>query len=591
MPTSDATSTPVANFLAAAHSFEGINSLDSARGQEMLSYAHRTYYRGAWCAVFVMACAGKAGILGTIIADTWEDAPDVLLVTENDLGGVFIEGPAVNGGVAVIPEPGDLVTFSWHPPAYTGREHADHIGIVDHAADGRLYTIEGNSGGAVRCKDYALDDYRINMYVRPDWTGNGVVISDTSESDSSTTVVGPLYDSQNDRHDMTLRQVGYLDNDYKLSNSNSSIGISVINYTTMLGELYDMFAPYSQYKISVDTSQLPENTRIAVDYFLKLNYSASSASALVGCLKTYSGLQPAFVEDFGTIGKSIQRIQGIAAWNNKRWEWVNSRLSKDDLYMLSPQLSCVSDELDKDYPALVNMLKPMGLSILAVQQATMLIMNTYNDYFPMKVEDAKDTAVEIYNMLVITKTHLTGSISDLRDQNGNKLEAQYCVEIPSDLPQTGILDYYTSYSKYYLDHWYYEPKKLATMWGEQGFPSDKAIATIGGYYCVAVIEAKFGHVGDVLVVTLSNGAEFPAIIADTKGSDAKSEWGHVYGGNVSIIEWERVKTDEWGYILTGWDLAATDVDYSWNTEWLSENWPDWWKQDVSKITNYGSYFG
>ena len=117
------------------------------------------------------------------------------------------------------------------------------------------------------------------------------------------------------------------------------------------------------------------------------------------------------------------------------------------------------------------------------------------------------------------------------------------------------------------------------MWADQGFPCDKGIATIGGYYCVAV-RPKFGACGDVLVVTLEGGKSFSAIICDEKGEDAGSEWGHVKGGGkISLIEWERVKTKN-GKVVTE-NVKGSDVD--------SRGFGDWYGKKVLSIANYGKY--
>jgi len=61
--------------------------------------------------------------------------------------------------------------------------------------------------------------------------------------------------------------------------------------------------------------------------------------------------------------------------------------------------------------------------------------------------------------LIITQTRVMGSLNNLIDMDGNRLSAQFSVSIPSDLPQTGIIDDYTSYSAWFpgnaavYDHW------------------------------------------------------------------------------------------------------------------------------------------
>lgn len=561
-------------FLAAAVHFLGIESLDSELGRELLDYAGFPGFNGAWCAVFVMGCAGKAGILNEVIArDPYAYAIEVQRLTVDDCGGTWIEGPAVNGGVAVTPMPGDLITFGW-TSYYTGYEHASHIGIVESVSDGQVHTIEGNTSGTSARRSYDLAYDCINMYVRPDWSRVG-------DSVSSGGILGPLYKTRNDRHDMTIRQVGYLNNNYALSDVVSPIGISVINYTSLLGDLYELFAPTLQNRVVVDTSHLQGNEKISVDFFLSKGYSASAASAITGCLKKYSKIQTSFSLDLGMVNNIIQRLQGIAAWNNEKFQWVKDRLGYDNRYDLTGQLQCLADELDLEFKSLVQQIKYKPLDIVSINQAVTLFIHEYNAYFdnPKSVEDAKEYAVEIYNKLIITQNSVIGNVDNLQDESGNILNAMYSVLIPTDLDQTGIIDDYTSYSHYY--HIWSAgtvQRALADTWAYQGFPHDKGVALIGGYYCVAV-RPKFGDVGDVIVVTLEDDISFSAIICDEKGEDAGSEWGHVKGNGVSIIEWERIVTYN-GEVQTDYP-GATMVD--------ALGFDDWLGKEVVSITNYGQY--
>lgn len=60
------------------------------------------------------------------------------------------------------PQPGDQIFFG--PIA-----DSNHTGIVTKVEDGRVYTVEGNSGDAVKAHSYALTNSRINGYGRPRW--------------------------------------------------------------------------------------------------------------------------------------------------------------------------------------------------------------------------------------------------------------------------------------------------------------------------------------------------------------------------------------------------------------------------------------
>ena len=108
-------------------------------------------------------------------------------------------------------------------------------------------------------------------------------------------------------------------------------------------------------------------------------------------------------------------------------------------------------------------------------------------------------------------------------------------QIPSDVKQTGIIANYTQ--NYGTRGWVYDQGKLAKAYKAAGSQADGNMATINGRYMVAV-SPRFGKVGDNIDIQLANGKVIHAVIADVKGSDATSSWGHVIGGGVDVVEWE-----------------------------------------------------
>ncbi len=565
-------------FLDAAKYFIGLkesgnNTFKDPRGREMLSLYGNVNYASAWCAVFVSACAQKAGIAGTLIkkqsAAGWLQESTVLYCN-----GKWVDGPYINGGKAVTPLPGDIISFG--NAGYHGHGHATHVGIVEYVEDGKVHTIEGNTSDQCMRKSYSLSYSAINCYVRPDWAKVGDDITSYLATAGQLTL-GPLYQNRNDRHDMTLRQVGYLNTNYELSNTASGLAISVINYTSVLGDIYNMLAPATISSIQVDTSQLTGNYKIAMDYLLKVGFSASSAAALVGCMQEYSGVNPSFYKQLA----NNLSLRGICAWDKYKIDTLKSRLDYDWMRDLSGQLEFFTYDLENNFGVLFLLIKNQALDSTNVTNVVNEVMSVYNNYYRYKVriEEAKTYALEIYNKLIITRTQVVGGVSNLKDQNGNPLSAKYSVPIPNSVSQTGIIDDYTSYSAWY-SRWHKSSpqRKLANMWRDQGYPSDKGVATIGGYYCVAV-RPKFGSCGEVIVITLEGGKSFSAIICDEKGDDAGSEWGHKKsGGKISLIEWQRVKTKN-GKVVTG--TSFTDVD--------KNGFGDWYGKKVTNITNYGKY--
>lgn len=596
-------------FLSAADYFLGATPGD-ALYNEMCNYAGYSGYSGAWCAVFVLGCAGKAGVLNSVIAgDSW--AADVLLQTADECGGEFFEGPGCNGGVAVTPSPGDLVTFSWDDDHF-GTEHASHVGIVNYVSDGYVHTYEGNTSGTSAERKYSLSYECINMYVRPDWSRVGDDVSDypgyTGGKSSNGGKKGssggsggytPLYTSQkNDRHDMTLREVCYMDNSYQLTNMPTNMAVSIMNYTTLLRNLYDYLNVGANSggdggtSTNVDTSNLAgmhgdNNIKNAVDYLLDKNYSASGACGVVGCLITYSVCQPTYSRRLA----NGSYLEGIGAWESDQVAESKQRSGSYGWNInLSGQMDYLLFDLNRGHKELVDKIWNIDLGSVQAMDAAKAMVLEYNKHYLLTsdTEDAQNNAKELYDALIFTQTNTYGGGKDLRDIDGRELSPQFTIDIPADVEQTGIILEWLSYSQYYdgppPNTWGAgtPERELADNWAYQGFPYDRSIALVGGYYCVAV-KPRFGAVGDVIVVTLENGESFAAIIADHKGDDATSEWGHMHGSGVSIIEWCAIVTYD-GKVQTGSEGAGSvyiDLD--------ADDLGSWYGQDVTSITNYGSY--
>ena len=118
--------------------------------------------------------------------------------------------------------------------------------------------------------------------------------------------------------------------------------------------------------------------------------------------------------------------------------------------------------------------------------------------------------------------------------------------IPAGLQQSGICPWdYTIYP-YWYTRWSSSTtqRQVANLWNAKGRTSDHGIATIDGYYLVAV-GSYFGSCGDIISFTLEGGIKLNCIVADEKNAGDSS--GSVYGhwqdypaSGWSIIEWESM---------------------------------------------------
>lgn len=119
-------------------------------GKEMHEIQPRNMdYPAAWCDCFVDWCMVKAfGV---------EKAREVLCGDFDDY---------TYNSVALYKKAG-----RWTHTAARGHQiffgGSGHTGLVEKVVGGRVYTIEGNAGDEVRCKDYALNDSRIIGYGMP----------------------------------------------------------------------------------------------------------------------------------------------------------------------------------------------------------------------------------------------------------------------------------------------------------------------------------------------------------------------------------------------------------------------------------------
>ena len=106
-----------------------------------------------WCAAFAMNLMRDHGVLDLDGLKNPNYCPEIKNWASSK--GNYGQAGKYN------PKPGDAILFDWERNGET-----DHIGIVEKVVDGKVYTIEGNSGDAVRRKTYPLNSGVIDGYVK-----------------------------------------------------------------------------------------------------------------------------------------------------------------------------------------------------------------------------------------------------------------------------------------------------------------------------------------------------------------------------------------------------------------------------------------
>ncbi len=117
--------------------------------------------RVPWCACFVSWCANECGYIDTGVIPKFAGCV-------NGVNWFRERGQWADNSAE--PTPGMIIFFDWDSPdGESGPQDglSDHVGIVEKVENGRVYTIEGNSGDSCRRRDYPLGYYEILGYGIP----------------------------------------------------------------------------------------------------------------------------------------------------------------------------------------------------------------------------------------------------------------------------------------------------------------------------------------------------------------------------------------------------------------------------------------
>ena len=115
--------------------------------------------RVEWCACFVSWCANECGYIDAGIIPKFAGCVN---------GVNWFKKRGQWAGNDIQPTPGMIIFFDWDDPDKGGQDGlSDHVGIVERVENGRVYTIEGNSGDSCRENGYPLGYYQILGYGVP----------------------------------------------------------------------------------------------------------------------------------------------------------------------------------------------------------------------------------------------------------------------------------------------------------------------------------------------------------------------------------------------------------------------------------------
>lgn len=525
----------------------------------------------AWCAAFVVAVGLQVGgIIGKIIYNSFSVTAMVSEGVKHDYG-TFIKGAFF--GTPSTPNPGDLIVFRWNNKAsYSSKSDyfADHVAIVREVRNGTIYTVEGNSSDRVKCHQYAISNPCISGYFRPRWSTIGGTTSSSSVSYSGV----DIYDTQSTNEDAAMREVAYVTPQGKPSISVANIKLSVINYTSALAALIKLPSDVLDVVAStkVDTSRLSmKNAKTICDYLLNKNFTAAQAVGIMANMRAESGLQPSAVNPSSF-------ASGLCQWYAGRRTAMISHVGSNWQNNLSGQLDYLWYELNSSEKSAYNALK--AITELS-EDAAVKCSDTFCKYFERPGNNESVYAIrrtyarEFWKQLSVVSTQLTTSPNGnslIITRSGKELSRGKEINIPTDFAQYSIssnsVNYTYESSKYVSD----KRKKLANLWQKAGKPSNRNIATLNGYF-ICGVTGKIGEVGDLLMIELSDGTKFTAVVGFSPLPLGQNIWSYEREDNkYHIIQWAKKGTA---------DNKLNNV--------IKIDLTGWADKQIRRVVNYGTY--
>ena len=133
--------------------------------------------RVEWCACFVSWCADQCGYIDNGIIPRFSGC---------EQGAGWFKARNLWQDGSATPTSGAIIFFDWVEDDGTQDGSPDHVGIVEKVENGRVYTIEGNSGDACQQNSYPIGYLEIFGYGTPKYESGGT----ESDSESNAPVEG-----------------------------------------------------------------------------------------------------------------------------------------------------------------------------------------------------------------------------------------------------------------------------------------------------------------------------------------------------------------------------------------------------------------
>lgn len=145
--------------------------IDLYNSHKPLARGYAVTYTDSWCDAFVSAVAIKAGAVDLIGTEC--GCEEHVQIFKNK--GIWIEDGTIT------PKPGDIILYNWDGSTQPNDGYSDHIGYVEAVSGGKITTIEGNYGDAVKRRTLSVGNGNIRGYARPKYATSSGAGSDTPQ--------------------------------------------------------------------------------------------------------------------------------------------------------------------------------------------------------------------------------------------------------------------------------------------------------------------------------------------------------------------------------------------------------------------------
>ena len=375
------------DFIEKALSYSGTTEVQWAQ-----KHVGKWYDQGAWCADFVSACAEEVGgILGVLFDGSASAYACAHSVTK--YGGVH------HTKSGYTPKRGDLFNLSpQHNNAW-----AQHIGIVLESNGTTFKTIEGNTGGGVVASN-TLTISSAYCFCSPNWPA-----SSGSSNGGSGFIASSLFESKNTREDAILREVAYLDKNYKPTTEQTDIKLCIANYTELFEAFWDagLRMKLAKTEVKYDYSKLHSKVKIIVEYFVDQGYCPAVGCGIAANIYYESKFKAGNSKNKG-------KYIGLLSWTGKRAEKMQKYVGKKWEKEFSKQLEYLNLEIETSYKTSFKQYVLELDHLEATAQVSTLYFAHALKGLAFDSEEAfirQQKAVEYFNQIVRKVTYSSGNLT------------------------------------------------------------------------------------------------------------------------------------------------------------------------------------